>query len=319
MSLARDHDLKLSQLARCETHRLWVKLAEDATGRDISAPVIVARGRREGPVFGVTAAVHGNELNGIPIIHRLMANVDPTELKGTIVAVPVVNVPGYLHQQRDFPDGEDLNRIMPGTPNGNVSALYADHFTSRIVRHFDILVDLHTASFGRANSLYVRADMTHAKTSKLARLISPQIIVHSPAGDGTLRGYAEEQGIPAITVEVGDPHRFQRGLIRSSRLGLQAVLDELGMYDHDDDPIAEDSIECSHSYWIYSTEGGVLRVAPDVAAFVHRGDTIATITDLFGEVKSEYAAPEDGIVIGKSTNPVASSGARILHLGVVAK
>ena len=311
-------ELVPKELPRCETHRVWVTLAEDAAGRTTNAPVIVARGRREGPVFGITAVVHGNELNGIPVIHRLMANVDPMDLKGTIVAVPVVNVPGYLREEREYPDGEDLNRIMPGKATGNVSEQYAHRFIDRIVNHFDVLVDLHTASFGRANSLYVRADMSRPKTARMARLISPQIIVHNPGSDGTLRGYAEDNGIPAITVEVGDPQRFQRGFIRSSRLGIQAVLDELDMYDHDHQPEQEeDAIECSRSYWIYSKEGGVLRVGPDVAQPVKKGELIATITDLFGDQKAEYHAPEDGVVVGKSTNPTAASGARILHLGVV--
>jgi predicted deacylase len=317
VSVAVVDDLKLDPLARGETHRLWVHLAEDAIGRDIAAPVIVARGKRPGPVFGITAAVHGNELNGIPIIHRLMSEVDADALKGTIVAVPVVNIPGYTHEQREFPDGEDLNRIMPGRSDGNVSEHYAHNFIERIVKHFDILVDLHTASFGRANSLYIRADMSHERTARLARLISPQIIVHNPGGDGTLRGYAEDSNIPSLTVEVGDPHRFQRGLIRSSRLGIQAVLDELDMYDHDEDIEVEEAVECSHSYWIYTQEGGVLRVLPSVTDTVKKGDTIATITDLFGGRKATYHAPEDGIVIGKSTNPVAGSGARVLHLGIV--
>jgi predicted deacylase len=311
--------LELEPLARGEIHKRWVRMAQDAAGRDINVPVVVARGRRQGPVVGITAAVHGNELNGIPIIHRLMDNVDATDLKGTIVTVPVVNIPGYLREQRDFPDGKDLNRIMPGKANGNTSQSYANRFVERIVHHFDILLDLHTASFGRANSLYVRADMTRTRTAKLARLIDPQIIVHTPAGDGTLRGYAEDRGIPAITVEVGDPHRFQRGLIRSSRLGIQAVLDELGMYDHDEAAITQDAIECSHSYWIYSDVGGVLRVEPEVATQVSKGERLAVVTNLFGEKIAEYRAPEDGVVIGKSTNPVAPSGARVLHLGKVGK
>jgi predicted deacylase len=310
-------DLDLAQLERCEIHRMWITLAQDAAGRDTNVPVIVARGRRDGPVFGITAAVHGNELNGIPIIHRLMANVVPNDLKGTIVAVPVVNLPGYLNHRREHPDGmADLNRLMPGKQAGNVSEQYAACFVERVVDHLDYLVDLHTASFGRVNSLYIRADMTHAVTARLARLVSPQIIVHTPGKDGTLRGYAEDRGIAAMTVEVGDPQRFQGGLIRSSRLGLQAVLDELDMYDHDDDPVTEAAIECTHSYWIYTREGGVLRVLPQVAERVSKGQLIATITDLFGNRQAEYLAPEDGVVVGKSTNPAAGSGARILHLGI---
>ncbi len=308
-------DLELEPLARGQVHKLWVRLVEDALGRDMAVPVMVARGRRPGPVLGVTAAVHGNELNGLPTIHRVFRAIECADLKGTIVGVPVVNVPGYLRHEREFADW-DLNRLFPGKPAGNMAEVFAHRFVQRIVRRFEYLLDLHTASFGRVNSLYVRADMSQPATKKLARLVSPQIIVHNEGSDGTLRAAAEDIGIHAITIEIGDPQRFQRGLIRSSRLGIQAVLDYLDMFDHDDDPLEEDTIECTRSYWIYADAGGVLQVLPNITDRVAAGERIAILTDVFGATVREYEAPEAGVVVGKSVNPVAQTGGRILHLGI---
>lgn len=315
--IPRVTDLNLSDLEREETHKLWVELVRDGLGRATSVPVLVARGAHKGPVVGITAAVHGNELNGIPVIHRLFRNLPPAELRGTVVAVPVVNVPGYLREQRLFSDEADLNRLFPGRANGNDSQVYAHRFVDRIVSKLDYLIDLHTASFGRVNSLYVRADMRHDITATMARLIGPQIIVHNEGTDGTLRSAADDLGIHSITVEVGDPQRFQRGLIRASRRGIQAVLDHLDMFEHEgNEDDGDDTVECARSYWIYTDTGGTLVVSPGVADRVEKGQTIATLTDIFGQVVREYTAPEDGVVVGKSTNPVAYSGARILHLGV---
>ena len=310
--------LELDSLARGERHRFWINLVEDASSQPMRIPVIVCRGTSDGPVFGVTAAVHGDELNGLPTTHRLVRNIDPEDLVGTIVVVPVVNLPGYLRNTRRFTDGKDLNRLMPGRPDGTPSDVYAHRFIDRVARRFEYLVDLHTASFGRINSLYVRADMRGKVTATMARLISPQIIVHNEGADGTLRSAADELGIHAITVEVGNPLRFQRGLIRSSRLGIQNLLAHLGMIPQspEEDPIDDDTVECSRSYWLYADTGGVLQIFVTVAERVKRGERLAILSNLFGDVIREYRAPEDGIIIGANTNPVASTGARIIHLGI---
>jgi uncharacterized protein len=315
--------LPIDGLERGRSHRFWITLVADGAGRPLRVPVLVARGTGDGPIVGITAAVHGNELNGIPTIHRLFRDIEPGELSGTVVAVPIVNMPGYLLQQREFNDGSDLNRCMPGREDGTSSEVYAHRFLTRIVRSFDYLIDLHTASFGRVNSLYVRADMTSPVTTTLARLIRPQIIVHNTGADGTLRSAAAELGIHAITVEVGDPQRFQRGLIRTSRLGIQSVLEHLGMQppsapdDEEDDEDDIDTIECSHSYWIYTDSGGVLDSFSPVASRVEAGQRLAVLTDAFGAVLRVYEAPEAGVIVGRSSNPVAQTGSRVVHLGVV--
>ncbi len=311
--------LELEPLARGTYHHFTIEIARDGTANPIAVPVMVARGSEAGPVVGITAAVHGNELNGIPTIHRLFRSIDPTELRGDVVAIPVVNLPGFLQQQREFSDGMDINRVMPGREGGNEAEVYASRFLTRIVRRFDYLIDLHTASFGRVNSLYVRADLSLPVPAMLARLIGAQIIVHNRGRDGTLRSAAADMGIHAITVEVGDPQRFQRSLIRASRRGILAALAHLEMIeerssgDEDDEP----TVECARSFWLYTDTGGILHVFPGITDIVRQGDVIAQIYDLFGRVVRTYHAPEDGIVVGKSTNPVAQTGARILHLGVV--
>jgi len=314
----RSREFVLDDFPRGQLSRLYVDLVANGLAQDILLPLLIARGKRDGPVFGLTAAVHGNELNGIRVIHDLIRHIDTKQLNGTVVALVVVNVPGLYRHQREFVDGSDLNHLFPGRPDGNVAQVYAHRIVDRIVNRFDYLVDLHTASFGRVNSLYVRADMTQAATATMAYLQRPQIIVHNPASDHTLRGAAMDLGIPAITLEIGDPQKFQPTYVRSSRIGLRAVVAAAGMLPRR--PVAEGSepVLCERSYWMYSDRGGLLEVLPRPTDRVSQGERVAMLRNAFGDVIREYHAPEDGIVIGKSVNPVGQTGARILHLGVVA-
>ena len=311
-------ELAVESLPSGREVRLQIELMRDAMGQMIRVPVVVLRGKKDGPVFGLTAALHGNELNGIRVIHELFDRIDVQQLRGTIVAVIVANVPGYLMNQREFNDGKDLNHLMPGKEGGTESQVYATRLVTRIIKHFDYLIDLHTASFGRINSLYIRADMTNPITARMAYLQRPQIILHNPASDSTLRGTAMELDIPAITVEIGDPHLFQPVLIKRSLTGLRAVLSEIGMTPKRKKLApGPDPIICRSSSWMYTTEGGLLEVFPDVVEEVAEGQVIANVRNIFGDVIHEYKAQHDGIIIGKSTNPSAQTGARIAHVGQV--
>lgn len=297
--------------------RYWLRLVEDGMGVPVSVPIIVARGHKEGKVVGLTAAVHGNELNGIPVIQRLFSEIDLTQLRGAIVGVPIVNVPSFILKQRRFPDGVDLNHIMPGDPNGSISQVYAWRIVHLFIHQFDFLLDLHTASNGRVNSYYIRADMSDETVRKMALLQNAQIIVHNPPNDGTLRGTADEMGIFAITLEVGNPNRFQKGMIRDGLTGIHNLLGHFDITDSEVEDQSEDTVICKRSYWIYTDVGGLLRVHPDVTQLVKKGEIIASVHNIFGDLIKEYEAPEDGIVIGKNVSPVNQTGGRILHLGVV--
>lgn len=295
----------------------WLNIITDGMNSPIQIPIIVARGRQDSPVLGLTAAVHGNELNGIPVIQRLIKEIDVTQLDGSIVAIPIVNIPSFNRRKRRFNDGVDLNHIMPGKKDGNISQIYAYRFFHRLAVNFDYLLDLHTASQGRINSYYVRADMDHEVTRKLALLQNAQIIVHNPPSDGTLRGAADEINIPAITLEVGNPNTFQKKMIKSGIIGVHNVLSYLKMTD---DVVIEPEVPtvlCERSYWIYTDVGGLLTVHAQLMDKVKKGDLLASMRDVFGNIVREYLAPEDGIIIGKSVSPVNQTGGRILHLGIV--
>ncbi len=309
-----------STLPECATSLLRVHMIEDGMGRPMFMPVIVIRGGAgPGPTVGITAAIHGNELNGMSIVHGLVRDIDPEELSGTIVAVPLINVPGFLSNQREFNDGCDLNRIMPGKENGCSSDVYAFRLMERVVHCFDYMIDLHTASFGRINTLYVRANLAHPETQWMARAQHPQIIVDSPDRDGTLRDAAVERGIPSITVEVGDPNRFQSRMIRFGSIGVANVLSHLSMLELEESLPDFEPVRCKRSYWVRTDRGGVLSVLPNLGDFVTKGQTIARVCDIYGQTRAKYKAPQDGIVVGKSTNPVNQTGSRIVHLGVLSK
>lgn len=309
--------LDIEKAPKGEITRYWVHLISDGMGNGMNVPVFVARGLEDGPVLGVTAAVHGDELNGIPAIQRLFGELDATELRGVVVGVPVVNVPSFMRKQRRFNDGTDLNHIMPGKIDGNVSQVYAYRVFHRIIHQFEYLLDLHTASLGRVNSYYVRADMSEPITKKLAELQNAQIVVDNPPSDGTLRGAAAEMGIHAITLEVGNPNRFQKKMIRSGLIGIHNVLAHLKMTDDEIEIPETPTIYCPNSKWIYTDTGGLMSVIPEVTQKVQRGELIATIRNVFGDIRANYYAPNDGIVIGKSVSPVNQTGGRVLHLGMI--
>lgn len=309
--------LDVNDIPKGVISRYWLHLVTDGMGVPINIPIIVARGKKEGKTLGLTAAVHGNELNGIPVIQRLFKEIDINNLAGSIVGVPVVNVPSLVRKKRRFIDGTDLNHIMPGKPNGTVSQVYAWRIMNRVIQQFDYLLDLHTASNGRVNSYYIRADMEDDTVRKMALLQNAQIIVHNPPSDGTLRGAADEIGIPAITLEVGDPNRFQKGMIRDGLTGIYNLLAFLNMLPSNLEEPEETTVLCKSSYWIYTDTGGVMTVFPKVTQLVQKGEVIAQIRNIFGDLKKEYLAPEDGIVIGRSISPINQTGGRILHLGIL--
>lgn len=310
-------DFNIEDTPRGTTKHYWLKIISDGFSNPICIPLMVMRGMKDGPVLGVTAAVHGNELNGISVIQRLFNEVSVEELSGSIVGVPVVNVPAFVRKKRRFNDGVDINHIMPGKEDGNISQVYAYRFIQRFVKHIDFLLDLHTASTGRINSYYIRADMGHPQVKKMAELQNADIIVHNPPLDGTLRGAADDLGIPAITLEVGNPSTFQKKLIRSGVDGVHNVLCDLKMIDDEIMIVEKKTVVCQKSIWIYTDTGGLLSIPVELRQMIKKGELIATLRDIFGNKVKEYYAPHDGIVIGKSVSPVNQTGGRILHLGLL--
>lgn len=308
--------LDVESLPTDAVSRLLVEVAHGPLGGALRLPMLVARGARPGPVFGLTAALHGNEINGIPVMHQLFRRLDTSKLKGTIAAVAVVNLPGFVNRTR-YLEGVDPNHHFPGAETGNLPKVYAHRLVERVVRRFEYLVDMHTASVGRVNSLYIRADLDSPMAERMARLQRPQIILDDPPSDRTLRGCADEMGIPAITVEIGNPQRFQPSFVKRAVGGLRAVLSDIGMIARRAPAGLPEPIVCRRSQWLYTDHGGLLEVFPRVVDRVEEGQPIARLSNVFGDVIREYRAPWPGVIIGKSVDPVADTGARLVHLGEI--
>eukprot|EP01006_Ploeotia_vitrea_P055409 TRINITY_DN67993_c1_g14_i1.p1 TRINITY_DN67993_c1_g14~~TRINITY_DN67993_c1_g14_i1.p1 ORF type:complete len:672 (+),score=364.41 TRINITY_DN67993_c1_g14_i1:178-2193(+) len=357
------YELRLDQYPPGEVTRVWLALTTDGLGNNVSIPVIIAKGRYAGPRLCLTAALHGNELNGIPLIHKLVRELDLSEMSGTVIAVPVLNPIGYNASQRYFGDGQDLNRLFPGKADGNCGQVFVHQIMQKLIlNNISHLIDLHTASLGRVNSLYVRADMNTNVTRRMALLIGPQVVVHNTAPDGSLRGAAMAAGVPAITVEIGNPSTLHARFISAALTGVERIMEDLLMVpigaDEDDveekkkeasnnnassaslvqaarerspsvvaatlmsrltvsRPLSAPPVLCSSSKWYYTRHGGILRVPLTLASWIKKGDIIATVSNIFGDVVRRYRSPYDAVVIGKSTNPTAQAGDRIVHLGVV--
>ena len=309
-------DLKINSFKKGEVHRVQIHLSDNSLGVPWKVPLIIIRGKNKGPIVGITAALHGNELNGISTIFKLIEQIDPSQLSGSLVLVPISNVPGYLMNQRQFIDNVDLNRIMPGKPVGSSSDLYANAFANKIISKFNYLLDLHTASPGRVNSLYIRADIESEETRVLAYLQNPQIIVQKFDETGTLRAWANEQGIPAITIEIGNPNAFQHMLIDETLEGIYNTLRHYNMIDGEVKDMVTDAFICDRSYWLYSNKGGIIDVIPKLADKVVAGEVIAKVYDVFGQIKELVKADRNGVVIGKNVSPNCEAGTRVLHLGV---
>ncbi len=311
------------QLENGKIHQFWLNLGEDHLSNSIKIPVLVAKGTEDGPVLGLTAAIHGNELNGIAIIHELFESLDPKNLKGTVIAICGLNPLAIANYQREFVDGTDLNRIFPGKSSGNRSEQMAYHIGEKVIPFFNYHVDLHTASFGRVNSLYGRGDMENDTLAGMLNALAPDIIVSNKgkasfgsASGLTMRAFAIAKGVPSITVEYGNPQVYQKEMITRGVNGLQNLMVHLGFVNGEFQPSKESKV-CAKSYWLYTDKGGYLDVVVDLKQDLKQNDVIAILKNSFGEVIATYKAPEDGIVVGKSTNPVSSSGSRIIHLGIL--
>jgi len=295
---------------------LFVKISEAATGQPMLLPVIVARGAADGPVVGIMAAVHGNELNGIRIIHSLLETVNLKQMSGSLLCAPILNLPGFNLRQREFSDGRDLNHYFPGREKGVPAEQYARAITRMLLPPCDYLIDIHTASVGRINTMYLRADLHNPTVRRLSLAMNPQIILHVRGGDGTLRHAARQRGIHGITLEAGNPDTFQGRMVFSGEEGLTNILVELGMCEgtiH----IDREAVICHRSSWLRTTSGGLLKTHFDLGDRIKKRQLMAQTLDPFGTVLKEYHAPRSGIVIGMAVNPLAVPGTRYCHLGEI--
>jgi len=295
--------------------RLSWSATELFEGVPVSTPVLVVNGALPGPSLCLTAAVHGDELNGVEMVRRVLHDVNPDKLSGAIIGVPIVNVQGFRRGSRYLPDRRDLNRYFPGNPKGSAAARIAHSFFVNVIAHCDALIDLHTGSFERANLPQIRADLRNPDVVTLTQGLGGMVILHSTPAVGTLRHAATQAGIPAVTLEVGGPSQLELNEVKHGVKGIQTLITSIGMQRRarlwsDPEPVYY------RSSWVRADSGGILLANVSLGGTVQQGDLLGTITDPMSNASTELRSPYTGRIIGMARNQVVMPGFAAFHVGI---
>ena len=314
--MTRNSPIKVGASIVKPGERTTVRLpvADLYTGTSLAMPVHVICGRRPGPTLFVSAAIHGDELNGVEIIRRLLKRKALSSIRGTLLAVPIVNVHGFLDQSRYLPDRRDLNRSFPGSRKGSVAARIAYTFMHEIVDKAEFGIDLHTGAINRSNLPQVRGNLDDAATLQLAKAFGAPVIINSNARDGSLRQCAADKGMPMLIYEAGEALRFDELCIRAGLRGTLNAMRHIGML-----PLTRKSgtaapVVADSTSWVRAPESGIVIPGVGLGSRVAAGQVLAIIGDPVSDEETQVPAPFDGIVIGHSKLPLAHEGDALFHI-----
>ena len=287
------------------------------THSEMTLPVQVVHGRRTGPVLFVSAAVHGDEINGVEIIRRLLKNRSLARLHGTLIAVPVVNPFGFIQRARYLPDRRDLNRSFPGTPKGSLAGRLAHTFMKEIAQQSDFGIDLHTGSNFRSNMPQIRASLEDQQTVDLALAFGAPIVVPSEMREGSLREAVASLGKPVLVYEGGEALYFNEAAIRAGVRGVIRVMRHVGMLSPGRADRTPDSVITDRTSWLRAGMSGIFTRKVKLGELVRKGDSLGTLSDPFEEERERVLAPFAGIVIGQLSIPLVHEGDALIHLARV--
>ncbi len=305
------------RIAPGDRQRLEIPIANLPTQTLLSLPVAVVNGSQPGPCLWLSAAIHGDEINGVEIIRRVLRQIQPQQLRGALLAVPIVNVFGFIEQSRYLPDRRDLNRSFPGSANGSLAARLAHLFMAEIVSQSTHGIDLHTASDGRTNWPQIRANLDDPETYRCAIAFGAPVTLHATVRDGSLRQAASKQNIPVLLYEAGEALRFDQSAIQCGVRGILRVMAALAMYETPEPSPADPTVELARTKWVRATRSGILHLTVQLGDRVERRQVLGYITDAFGEKTTKVSANATGIAIGHAQNPLVNQGDAIVHLGVL--
>ena len=289
------------------------------TDTSLSISVGVVNGLRPGPTLWLSGVVHGDELNGIEIIRQVLRHVHPRQLSGTILAVPIVNVFGFLNETRNLPDRRDLNRSFPGSVRGSLTAQLAHRFVTDVVKRSDAGIDYHTGSDHRTNLPQLRIDLSIPEVERMGRAFAAPVTVNASYRDGSLRTWCSRQGIPILVYEGGEANRFNDASIKAGVDGTMRVLVELGMWS---EPVLEapaPTLVVEHSHWERARRSGIVRIDVLPGQRVERGEVMGIIAGALGDRPAMVRASTPGVVLGYSRHPMASQGDALVHLADISE
>lgn len=297
-----------------ERKRVEIPIARLPTQGTQRLAVEVLNGASDGPCLWLSAAIHGDELNGLEIIHRVLRRLEPGEMAGSLLAVPIVNVFGFLHQDRYMPDRRDLNRSFPGSANGSLASRLAHLFLTEIVEKATHGVDLHTGSLHRVNLPQVRGDLDDPATRRCALAFGAPMVIHGEAPDGSLRKSVARRGLPIIVYEAGEPQRFDKSAIEMGVAGVLRLMADLGMRDGAGDPPVGPMVEARKRSWVRARRSGILRLEVSLGDRVKARQRIGAIEAVLGGDSAPIHSSHPGIVIGHTANPLVYQGDAVAHI-----
>ncbi|MEB3231670.1 MAG: succinylglutamate desuccinylase/aspartoacylase family protein [Leptolyngbyaceae bacterium] len=299
-----------------ERSQLELPIARLPTQTMLSLPITIVNGHKPGPRLWLSAAIHGDEINGVEIIRQVLERISPEQLRGTLVAVPIVNVFGFIEQSRYLPDRRDLNRSFPGSARGSLAARLAHLFMQEVVNRCTHGIDLHTASSHRTNWPHIRANLHDSETNRCAQAFGTPLLIHAAMRDGSLRQAAARQGIPILLYEAGEALRFDPEAIQTGVAGVLRVMALLNMIQARVSDPAIAPLSVSETKWVRTPSSGILHSHVTLGQSVKRKQTLGTITDSFGGRATKVVSPADGLVICTMLNPLVNQGDGIFHIAL---
>lgn len=306
------------KIARGERRQLALTVAKLYDFTDMKMPVVVQRGREDGPTLFISAAIHGDEINGLDIVRRLLKHKALDAMRGTLIAIPIVNVFGFNDKSRYLPDRRDLNRSFPGEENGSLASQIAYIFRTEIVAQSTHGIDLHTGAIHRRNLPQIRADFSFPENLRLARHFGVPVILNASPRDGSLREMVAEQKIPMLLYEAGTALRFDHQASAIGVTGILNVMHTIGMLPTP--PVMADIVDpliAQSSRWVRAPISGIFITIKRLGDHVAKGDRLGFITNPFGDHETDIISPFDGIIIGNSILPLANEGDALFHIASI--
>jgi uncharacterized protein len=298
-----------------EFKEININIARLPSHTQIDTPIYVSRSQEDGPVLALIAGMHGDEINGMEIVRRILDRGLHQVKRGTVVCMPIINVYGFLNFSRDVPDGKDVNRSFPGSRSGSLASRVAYHLMHDVIPFIDVGIDFHTGGAMRTNFPQVRAVLREAVNVELANAFHAPFTIDAPFRPNSLRREAARKGKNIIVYEGGESLRFDNNAIEEGVAGTLRIMKHLGMIDEAPEPKESSKIIWTTS-WIRAKHAGLFQPSIPAGAMVHKGEMVGMITDPFGEFKEQVKSHETAYVIGINNSPVINAGDALMHLGM---
>lgn len=305
-------------IAPGSSHVLNMEIARLHTHTKIEVPVIIASGKQPGPCLLILGGIHGNEINGVEIVRKVVAKKLNIPEKGTTICIPVLNVFGFLNQQREFPDGRDLNRVFPGSAHGSLASRFAHFMMTVIMPHIDFCIDYHTGGEGRFNYSQLRIVDNDNETLDMAKAFGVKFIKFAKNREKSFREIAHKMGIKVLLFEGGKTLFLDKNVTNAGVQGAINTMQFLGMRDFSNEPQyypePENEIIVTSSTWIRAKYSGMFRSNLRIGSFAKKGDILGSISDPFGEFEKDVKAPSDGYILCRDHSPIVNQGSAIVHI-----